>query len=186
MSAGSRLVTNSLPTASFPSPTITAERPLPATGGMWPGAVARVEPPGLLANSTAAATTIATMTAAAALFANSPGGSTRATAAGHIPPVAGNGRSAVMIGDGNEAVGRLFVTARDPALMMVSVDYPVPSGTYAVQQRTDQGATHRLGEMQVDAGHGTWGGVTADDHNGSIQLVDPTGAVLCETRIPVS
>lgn len=138
----------------------------------WPAALA------------AAAVMVAVVLAAAALFANSPGGSTRATAAGHIPPVAGNGRSAVMIGDGNEAVGRLFVTAREPALMMVSVDYPVPSATYAVQQRTDQGATHHLGEMQVDAGHGTWGGVTADDHHGSIQLVDPTGAVLCEARIP--
>jgi hypothetical protein len=100
--------------------------------------------------------------------------------------VAGNARSVVMVGHGNEAVGRLFVTARVPALMMVSVDYPVPSGTYAVQQRTDQGAPHRLGEMQVDAGHGTWEGVTADDHRGSIQLVDPTGAVICDARIPTS
>jgi len=134
----------------------------------------------------AAAVMVAVVVAAAALFATSPGGSTRATAAGHIPPVAGNARSAVMVGDGNEAVGRLFVTAREPALMMVSVDYPVPSGSYTVQQRGDHGATHRLGEMQVADGHGTWGGVTADDHHGSIQLVDPAGAVLCESRIPTT
>jgi len=90
-----------------------------------------------------------------------------------------------MIGDGNEAVGRLDVTNRNPALMMVSVDYPVTPGTYTIRQRTGDGALHRLGEMQVNAGHGTWGGVTADDHNGSIQLVDPTGTVVCEARIPV-
>jgi hypothetical protein len=133
----------------------------------------------------AAAVMVAVVVGTAALFVNSQDGSTSVASAGRAPLVAGNARSAVMIGDGNEAVGRLFVTSRDPALMMVSVDYPVRPGTYTVQQRTGDGTT-RLGEMQVAAGHGTWGGVTVNDHHGSIQLVDPTGSVLCEARIPTS
>jgi hypothetical protein len=133
----------------------------------------------------AAAAIVAVVVGTAALFINSQGSSTSVASAGRVPLVAGNGRSAVMVGDGNEAVGRLFVTSREPALMMVSVDYPVRPGTYTVRQRTANGMT-RLGEMQVAAGHGTWGGVTANDHHGSIQLVDPTGTVLCEARIPTS
>jgi hypothetical protein len=133
----------------------------------------------------AAAVMVAVVVGTAALFVNSQSGSKSVASAGRVPPVAGNARSAVMVGDGNEAVGRLFVTSREPALMMVSVDYPVRPGTYTVQQRTGH-ATTRLGEMQVVAGHGTWGGVTANDHDGSIQLVDPTGSVLCKARIPAS
>lgn len=133
----------------------------------------------------AAAVMLAVVATATALLVHAQGASTRATAAGHVPAVAGNGRSSVMVGEGNEAVGRLFVTNGDPALMMISMDYPVPTGTYAVVERTGRGPT-RLGQMQVNAGHGTWGGVTSGGRHGSVQLVDATGAVLCEARIPTS
>jgi Putative zinc-finger len=133
----------------------------------------------------AAAVTVAVVVAATALLVNGRGGSTQSTAAGPVRPVAGNARSTAMIGAGNEQIGRLFVTNRDPAVMMLSVDYPVPSGTYTVQQRTDHRTT-RLGEMQVNAGHGTWGGVTVTGGHGSVQLVDPNGSILCQARIPTA
>jgi hypothetical protein len=133
----------------------------------------------------AAAVLVAVVVTAAGLLAYGQRGSTRSTAAGHVPPVAGNARTIAMIGAGDELVGRLSVTNRNPALVMVSVDYPVPSGTYAVAQRTGHG-TIRLGQMQVNAGHGIWGGVTASGRTGSVELLDSTGAVLCEARIPAS
>jgi hypothetical protein len=139
----------------------------------------------LPAVAAAAAVTVAVVVTAAALFAYGRSGTTHSTATGPVRPVAGNGRSTVMIGAGDEQVGRLFVTNRDPAVVMVSIDYPVPSGTYTVQQRGDYGTT-RLGEMQVNAGQGTWGGVIATGGHGSVQLIDPNGAVLCEARVPTA
>jgi hypothetical protein len=130
-----------------------------------------------------AAVMVAVVVTAAALLVSGRGGSTHSTATGAVRPVAGNARSTAMIGAGDEQVGRLFVTNRDPAVVMVSIEYPVPSGTYTVQQRTDHGTT-RLGEMQVNAGHGTWGGVTVTGGHGSVQLIDPNGALLCEAPIP--
>ena len=133
----------------------------------------------------AAAVMVAVLVTATALLASGRGGSTHSTAAGTPRPAAGNALSTAMIGAGDEQVGRLSITNGDPAVMMVTVDYPVPSGTYTVQQRTGHGTT-RLGAMQVSAGHGTWGAVTATGGRGSVQLVDPNGAVLCEARIPTA
>jgi hypothetical protein len=132
----------------------------------------------------AAAVMAAIVVTASALLLISQGDSTRSTAASHVP-AAGNAVSTAMVGAGGEHVGQVFVTSRNPALVMVSVDYPVPSGTYSVAQSTRHRTT-RLGEMQVNGGHGTWGGVTATGRHGSVQLLDPSGTVLCEARIPTS
>jgi hypothetical protein len=122
------------------------------------------------------------VTGAAVLVFNH-GGPTRTAAAGRVGPTPGNARSTAMVGSGGEQVGRIFVTSRDPALVMVSVDYPIPSGAYAVEQRSG-GATRRLGEMHVSNGHGTWGGITTAGRHGSFELVDANGVVLCEASIP--
>jgi hypothetical protein len=134
----------------------------------------------------AAAVMIAVAVAVGAVLGYGGGSPTRATAAGHVLPKAGDARSTTMVGAGGEQVGRLFITSRNPALMMVSVDYQVPSGTYAIEQRTGDGSPRRLGEMQVRNGHGTWGGTTAGGPHGSVELVDASGTVMCMARIPTS
>ena len=132
-----------------------------------------------------AAAAAAILVTTAGFLVQGRGSQTRAASAGHqIQPAPGDVRSTTMVGAGGERVGRLFTTRSDPALMMVAVDYAVPSGTYTVEQQISDGTSRRLGQMQVSNGHGTWGGITAaHDRHGSVELIDSRGAVLCQAPL---
>jgi hypothetical protein len=97
-------------------------------------------------------------------------------------------RSSEMVGANGIHVGDVFVTDGDPATVVMSVDYGIPSGTYGIEFRA--GSTEkRLGDMRVRDGQGTWSEVTRLPARGSssIVLVDASGAVVCEGRVtPVS
>jgi hypothetical protein len=94
-------------------------------------------------------------------------------------------RSTEMHGANDVNVGNVFVTDGKPATVIVNVNYAVPQGTYRIEFRSGSTKKH-LGDVLVSDGQGSWGAVTQlpKDGDGSIVLVDGTGAVVCEGRLP--
>ncbi|MDQ6852643.1 MAG: hypothetical protein M3046_02970 [Actinomycetota bacterium] len=134
----------------------------------------------------AAAAAFVLVVTATAVLVQGRGSETRVAAdSRQVRPASGDARSTTMVGAGGEQVGRIFTTPGDTALLMVSVNYGVPSGTYSIEQRTGDGTAQQLGQMQVSDGHGTWGGVTARGVRPvSVALIDAHGVVLCQARVP--
>ncbi|HKF91756.1 MAG TPA: hypothetical protein VKC52_09815 [Acidimicrobiia bacterium] len=94
-------------------------------------------------------------------------------------------RSAQMNGANGLEVGNVFVSNGTPSSVVVNVNYWVPSGKYRIEFRT--GSTDkRLGDVSINDGRGSWGGVAAlpGGAAGSIVLVGADGAVVCEARLP--
>ncbi len=82
------------------------------------------------------------------------------------------------------AAGWAFVN--DHHGVAVSVDYGIPSGTYAVQVTPPRGTSTPIGTMKVVDGRGTWTGRSADAlRAGSrLALVDAAGVEACHGTVP--
>ncbi|HEX4776350.1 MAG TPA: zf-HC2 domain-containing protein [Acidimicrobiia bacterium] len=93
-------------------------------------------------------------------------------------------RAAPMVGAGGFRAGEAFAYQGQHSWVYVSVDYWVPGGTYQVVA-DGPGGQHRLGEMQVVGGHGSWGGAAPSTIGKAtaIRLVDTNGAMQCEARL---
>src|ERR687898_477632 len=105
-----------------------------------------------------------------------------------IATAASDVRAAQMTGANGLDVGDVFVSNGVPAAVVVSVNYWVPSGTYDVEFRAGS-TSKRLGDVHIDNGRGSWGGVAELSRSaaGSIVLVGTDGKVVCEARLaPVS
>jgi hypothetical protein len=84
------------------------------------------------------------------------------------------------------AAGWAFVS--DHHGVAVSVDYGIPSGTYAVQVTPTRGDATPIGTMQVTDGRGTWTGHSpvALAAGSRIALVDAAGGEMCHGTVPQS
>ena len=93
-------------------------------------------------------------------------------------------RAAPMVGAGGFRAGEAFAYQGQHSWVYVSVDYWVPGGTYQIVV-DGPGGQHRLGEMQVVGGHGSWGGAAPSTVGKAtaIRLVDTNGAMQCEARL---
>ena len=84
----------------------------------------------------------------------------------------------------NLAAGWAFVN--DEHGVAVSVDYGIPSGSYAVQVTPTKGEPTAIGTMDVVDGRGHWTG-TSDDAlraGAQIALVDTAGTEMCHGTVP--
>lgn len=82
------------------------------------------------------------------------------------------------------AAGWAFVN--DHHGVAVSVDYGIPSGTYAVEVTPAKGEPAAIGRMEVVDGRGHWTG-TSDDPlraGAQIALVDAGGTEMCHGTVP--
>jgi hypothetical protein len=94
-------------------------------------------------------------------------------------------RSVDMMGANGLHVGNVFVTNGKPATVIVNVNYAVAQGTYGIEYRAGS-TTKRLGDIHIRDGKGSWGSVAPlpAAGNGTVVLVDDTGNVVCEGRLP--
>jgi hypothetical protein len=94
-------------------------------------------------------------------------------------------RSAEMTGANGLHVGNVFVANGNPATVIVNVNYAVPQGTYGIEYRAGS-VTKRLGDIHIRNGQGSWGAVEPlpAAARSSVVLVDETGNVVCEGRLP--
>src|ERR671910_863930 len=105
-----------------------------------------------------------------------------------IATAASDVRAAQMTGANGLDVGDVFVSNGVPAAVVVNVNYWVASGTYDVEFRAGS-TSKRLGDVHIDNGPGSWGGVAELPRSvaGSIVLVGADDKVVCEARLaPVS
>jgi hypothetical protein len=93
-------------------------------------------------------------------------------------------RSTRMTGANGVDVGDVFVSNGTPSTVVVNVNYWVPSGDYRIEFRTGSTEKH-LGDVEIDDGRGSWGGVSdlPNAGRGSIVLVAADGATVCEARL---
>jgi len=84
------------------------------------------------------------------------------------------------------AAGWAFVS--DDHGVAVSVDYGIPSGTYAVQVTPSDGRSTSIGSMRVTDGRGSWTGRSARalQAGARIALVDATGIEACHGTVPTA
>ena len=94
-------------------------------------------------------------------------------------------RSTPMLGAGDRTVGRVVTTRDRPPTVAVSVDYWVTDGSYQVAVRDQAAGSAPVGTVEVADGRGTWTGSTSPvDHPVAVMLLDPSGQVVCEGRLP--
>lgn len=94
-------------------------------------------------------------------------------------------RSAPMIGSNSLAVGRLVATNNKPPALAVSVDYWVPDGHYNLELRPEAGSSTGIGTLDITNGRGAWTGrVPGDGQHLAVALVDASGNVICQGRLP--
>jgi hypothetical protein len=69
--------------------------------------------------------------------------------------------------------------------VIVNVNYAVAQGTYGIEYRAGS-TTKRLGDIHIREGQGSWGSIAPlpAAGSGSVVLVDDTGNVVCEGRLP--
>lgn len=95
-------------------------------------------------------------------------------------------RTATMVGSSGQPVGRVTVSKGAPAALVVSVDYAVPDGSYALQLHTpNAGGSHRVGTITIAGGRGEWNG-SATIPSGSrstLALVSISGDTVCQAEI---
>jgi anti-sigma-K factor RskA len=103
---------------------------------------------------------------------------TTTPAVGEPVPVAMQG------GPLNLAAGWAFVN--DQHGVAVSVDYGIPSGSYAVQVVPTRGEPTAIGTIEVVDGRGHWTGTSSDPLRAGAQiaLVDPAGNEMCHGTVP--
>lgn len=131
-----------------------------------------------IAAAVAAVAVILSITVVRVIEANDPAATSSAASA----PVA----VAMHGGAGEVAAGWAFVS--DAHGVAVSVDYGIPSGSYAVRVSGPQTGAHELGTLRVVDGRGTWTGHSpAPVRTGArIALVDASGAEACHGTVPVA
>lgn len=102
-----------------------------------------------------------------------------------VAPAASNAVGIVpMTNDSGTEVGKLHVSNGHPAVVVVSVNYGIGHGNYAVQLRSPQRPVEQLGAIDVEQGHGSWGGTTKLPPDGTIAVVGPDGKDWCAATIP--
>jgi hypothetical protein len=84
------------------------------------------------------------------------------------------------------AAGWAFVN--DDHGVAVSVDYGIPSGTYAVHVTPTGGTSTSIGTMEVVDGRGSWTGRSTDalPAGSRVALVNATGAEACHGTVPTA
>jgi hypothetical protein len=95
-------------------------------------------------------------------------------------------RSVSMTGGDGNTVGRVTVSGRSTAAVVVNVDYAIADGTYALELRRTTGAARRIGTLSVMGGRGEWRGTAALSPHRKLTLamLDAAGAVVCEATLP--
>lgn len=98
-----------------------------------------------------------------------------------VPHAAGPALRSVAMRSGDMSVGRVVVSAGDPASLLVSIDYAVPDGDYALQLRRPDATPRALGSLSVLHGRGGWKGRSAMPRGENIlAMVDANGTVVCD------
>jgi hypothetical protein len=94
-------------------------------------------------------------------------------------------RTAPMVGNGGLPVGRVVVSAGNPASAVVTINYALPDGAYELQLTADDGTVTRgVGTVEVTAGRGAWKGSLAIPAKGGVlAMVDAAGAPVCHARL---
>ena len=89
-----------------------------------------------------------------------------------------------MRNDAGIDVGQVHVSDGHPSVVVVTVDYLISDGTYAVQLSSPQRADEQIGRMRVSNGHGSWAGTTRLPPEGRIAVVDAVGKERCAASLP--
>jgi hypothetical protein len=131
----------------------------------------------LVAASVAAATAVVSIVGVRLV----EGGDSRPVVA---PAASSSVETAAMRNDAGIAVGQVHISDGHPSVVVVTVDYAMPDGTYAIELSSPQRPNEDIGKMQVSGGRGSWGGTTRLPPVGSISLVDGDGTARCSAPLP--
>jgi hypothetical protein len=95
-------------------------------------------------------------------------------------------QTVAMTDDDGQKVGHVDVGGRPSALALnLSVYYDgLPDGPYRVVLDPHDGAKRPLGNIQVDASHGSWFGTAHVDGRAALALVDTGGHTRCSAELP--
>jgi len=117
-----------------------------------------------------------------------------AVAAAVVVPAVGSGRSTpaaapalhsvAMVGGNGLRVGHVALSNTNPASIVVTVDYSVPDGTYALVLHTGT-AARRLGSIKIAEGGGQWiGAAHVPPHqDATLALSTPGGGWVCQAAL---
>jgi anti-sigma factor RsiW len=98
-----------------------------------------------------------------------------------LPSAAGPALRSVAMRSGTASVGRVVVSAGNPASLLVNVDYAVPDGEYGLQLAHPGGQPRVLGHLTVAGGRGAWRGKSAMPRGENVlTMVDAGGTVVCD------
>jgi hypothetical protein len=103
------------------------------------------------------------------------------------PVVASAGSTTVetiaMTTDSGLDAGEVHVSDGDPSVVVVTIDYAIADGTYAIEVASPQRPGEQIGELAVDDGRGSWGGTTSLPPEGTISLVGGDGDARCSATL---
>ncbi len=95
-------------------------------------------------------------------------------------------RSVTMRGADGKAVGRVAVSGRDPASLLVNVDYAVKDGEYVLQLQRPAKAPSVLGTIDVQDGGGSWKGTSRlEPGENRLAMIDAAGHLVCDAALTV-
>jgi Putative zinc-finger len=162
------LIPEADPAGDVGTPVLAAMRP--ARRPLWRHRVAALAAAAIIAIGAATGITV--------VFLGQGGDSTTPRASSEL-------RSAPMVGAGGLTVGRVTTTSQRPPALAVSIDYWLPDGSYQLAALDHAGAATPVGSLDVTKGRGTWTGSTSTvEDPAAIMLVDQSGNVVCEGRMP--
>ena len=106
------------------------------------------------------------------------------------PVVAPAGSTSVekvaMTTDDGIDVGEVHISDGHPSVVVVTVDYLISDGSYAIEVSSPTRADKEIGRMAVAGGRGSWGGTTRLPPEGEISLVGGDGDARCSATLPTS
>lgn len=83
-------------------------------------------------------------------------------------------------------VGEVHISDGHPSVVVVTVDYLISDGTYAVEVSSPKRADAEIGRIAVEDGRGSWGGTTRLPPEGKISLVGGDGDARCSATLPTA
>jgi hypothetical protein len=91
-----------------------------------------------------------------------------------------------MTTDGGIDVGEVHISDGHPSVVVVTVDYLISDGNYAIEVSSPKRADAEIGHIAVEDGRGSWGGTTRLPPEGKIALVGGDGDTRCSATLPTA
>ena len=83
-------------------------------------------------------------------------------------------------------VGEVHISDGQPSVVVVTVDYLISDGNYAIEVSSPKRADVEIGRIAVEDGSGSWGGTTRLPPEGKISLVGGDGDARCSATLPTA